>query len=245
MQYACAITLKKPASEIYHRIGDVMNIDLSLLQDSILFANLSQEDLQKVFTCISAREYTFERGSFVVHAGDDVKFVYLIVSGSMHIIDEDFWGNRSIIETMYKDILFGEAYVFSARKQQLVSVIAAEDSVVLEIDPVRLFEICSRGCSCHALLIKNALCLLSEKIVYLTEKLGHIIRRTLREKVLSYLSTCAQREKSNSFYIPYSRQQLADYLCVDRSALSHELSRLQKQGHIRYHKNKFELLDKA
>ena len=236
---------KKQSVGLTTKRRDIVTADFSSLQNSMLFANISQEDLQKMLVCISAREKVLERDSFVFHAGDAVQFVYLIVSGSMHIIDEDFWGNRSIVETMEKDTLFGEAYVFSAREQQLVSVIAAEDSVVLEIDPVRLFEICSLGCSCHAQLVKNALRLLAEKIVRLTEKLGHMIKRTLREKILSYLSACAQREKSNAFRIPYSRQQLADYLCVDRSALSHELSRLQKEGRIRYHKNNFELLDEA
>ena len=113
-----------------------MNSDFSLLKNCILFSGISNEDLQKMFVCISAYEKVFAQDSFVFNAGDDIKFVYLIVSGSMHIIDEDYWGNRSIIETMEKDTLFGEAYVFSAKKHQLVSVIAAEDSVVLEIDPV-------------------------------------------------------------------------------------------------------------
>ena len=219
-----------------------MDINFSSLQDSILFANMAEKDLHKIFRCISAHKKTFERDAFVFRAGDDVRNVYLILSGSMHIIDEDFWGNRAIIETMQKDTLFGEAYVFSTKENQLVSVIAAEDSVILEIDPASLFEDCSNACPCHSQLIRNALTLLSEKIVQLTEKLGHIIKRSLREKILSYLSTCAQREKNNTFHIPYSRQQLADYLCVDRSALSHELSNLQKMGMIRYRKNLFELL---
>ena len=219
-----------------------MKIDFLSLQDSLLFADIAKEDLQKIFHCLSPHEKTVSRGSFVFRAGDSVHSVYLIIAGSMHIIDEDFWGNRSIIETMERDTLFGEAYVFSKKENQLVSVIAAEDSIVLKIDPVRLFEACPCTCSCHAQLIENTLRLLSEKIVHLTEKLEHIMRRTLREKILSYLSKCAQRNKSNTFHIPYSRQQLADYLCVDRSALSHELSRLKKLGIIRYHKNCFELL---
>ena len=219
-----------------------MKIDFLSLKDSILFADIATEDLKKMVRCISAHEKTILRDSFVFRAGDDVRFVYLIVSGSMHIVDEDYWGNRSIIETMERNTLFGEAYVFSKKENQLVSVIAAEDSIILEIDPVSLFEVCPQGCACHTQLVKNALCLLSEKIVHLTEKLGHLMKRTLREKILSYLSKCAQRSKSNSFYIPYSRQQLADYLCVDRSALSHELSRLQKLEIISYKKNYFELL---
>ena len=219
-----------------------MKKNLLHLGENALFANLTEEDLKKLCDCLNAKEKEFKRDSFVFHAGEKVRFVYCILSGSMHIIDEDFWGNRSIIERLQKDTLFGEAYVFSSMENHLVSVIAAEDSTVLEINPEKLFETCANGCICHTVLVRNALSIVSQKIVRLTEKLGHVMQRTIREKLLSYLSVCAQRQKSSSFDIPYTRQQLADYLCVDRSALSHELSRLQDMGLIRYQKNRFELL---
>ena len=220
-----------------------MKTNLLSLQNSSLFGNIEAESFEKLYTCLSVREKVFERDAFVFRAGEDINFVYYILSGSIHIIDEDFWGNRAIIETMQKDTLFGEAYVFSSMENYLVGVIAAENSTILEIDPQKLFETCSNGCLCHTVLVRNALHIVSEKIVRLTEKLGHVMRRTTRDKLLSYLSAHAHREKSSSFYIPYSRQQLADYLCVDRSALSHELSRLKSQGMLQYHKNYFELLD--
>jgi len=226
----------------FQRNGDFMKTNLVSLKDSTLFANISILDLQKLCICLSAHEKIYPKDSFIFRAGDPVRSVYLIISGNLHIIDEDFWGNRSIIETMNKNILFGEAYVFSSRQTQLVSVIAAQDSVILEMDPMRLFEDCSNSCSCHTQLIRNTLEIVSEKIVRLTEKLGHVSMRTTREKLFSYLSKCARYAKSNSFDIPYSRQQLADYLCVDRSALSHELSKMQMDGLIRYRKNHFELL---
>jgi len=219
-----------------------MKPDLSYIKESLLFANIAKQDIQKLFECLRAKKKVFSRDSFVFRAEDNVKFVYFILSGSMHILNEDFLGNQTIIETMYKDTLFGEAYVFSKRKNHLVNVIAAEDSVVLEIEPESLFETCPECCSCHSQLIKNALCIVSEKIVRLTEKLGHVTQRTTRGKLLSYLSICSRQKNSSSFYIPYSRQQLSDYLCVDRSALSHELSKLKAQGIISYHKNYFELL---
>ena len=220
---------------------DFMDLNFSDIKNNSMFAGIDENDLKKLFDCISPKEKSIKRGSFVFSAGDDVRFVYLILSGSMHIVDEDFWGNSSIIETMERGTLFGEAYVFSTMQTYLVGVAAAEDSHVLEIPPLSLFETCSANCPCHARLVKNTLGIVSEKIVRLTQKLGHVMRRTLREKLLSYLTSCAKREKNSSFYIPYSRQQLADYLCTDRSALSHELSRLQKEGLIRYHKNHFDL----
>ena len=215
---------------------------ISQLKKSPLFTGFSDADIQKLCNCLTAREKAVAEDAFVFRVGDDVRSVYLILSGSMHIVDEDFWGNRSIIETMDAYTLFGEAYALSTTKQHLVSVMAAEDSAVLEIDPVRLFETCTSDCACHNKLIQNTMRLLSEKIIRLTEKLGHIAQRSIREKTLSYLSKCARQAHNSAFIIPYSRQQLADYLCVDRSALSHELSKLQSRGMICYRKNHFELL---
>ena len=214
----------------------------ALLSKSTLFAGLSDEELEKICDCLGTRVKKVSRESFVFHAGDSVHSVYLILSGSMHIIDEDFWGNRSIIETMPEHTLFGEAYALSKAKTHLVSVVAAEDSMFIEMDSVRLFETCPKGCTCHVKIIKNTMLILSEKIVRLTEKLGHIVQRSTREKLLSYLSKCARESQKNSFYIPYSRQQLADYLCVERSALSHTLSKLREEGMVQYRKNYFELM---
>ena len=216
--------------------------NILLFEEIELFSGINEEEIKKINNCLSAHKKTYTQDSFIFSAGDPVLFVYLLLSGKVHIIDEDFWGNRSIIETMTSNTLFGEAYVLSKAERHIVSVVAAEDSEILIINPVKLFETCSCACSCHAKLIENTSRILSEKIVRLTKKLGHIIRRTMREKIISYLSGCARQAQSNSFFIPYSRQQLADYLCVDRSALSHELSNLHSLDMIRYKKNHFELL---
>ena len=215
---------------------------IAQLQKSALFAGIKKEDVEKMFMCFAFHKRKVDKGTFIFRAGDDIHKTYLIMKGRMHIIDEDFWGNRSIIETMEADTLFGEAYVLSSATQHLVSVVAAQDSVVFEIEPTKMLEACPQGCDCHTKVIRNVAYILSEKIVRLTEKLGHVMRRTTREKVSSYLSMRARQEKSSSFSIPYSRQQLAEYLCVDRSALSHELSKMRDLKIIQYHKNHFELL---
>ena len=213
------------------------------LQDSPLFSGINEEDIQKMFTCLVFQEKKVTKEGYVFRAGDSVRLIYLIISGSMHIIREDFWGNRSLIETMQEGTLFGEAYVLSGATQHLVSVVAAQDSVILQMNPSPLFETCDKRCVCHTELIKNITYILSAKIVRLTEKVGHITQRTTREKLCSYLSQCARQKRSNSFIIPYSRQQLADYLNVERSALSHELSVMRELKIVKYHKNHFELLN--
>ena len=220
-----------------------MKINPQSLSNTLLFKNIDEPSILKLCECLSAKKFSYEKDSFIFHAGEPVQSVYLILSGSAHIIEEDFWGNRSIIETMRQGTFFGEAYVFAGIKKQLVTVITAEDSSILVMNPSRLYESCSKRCEIHHTLIQNTTHILAKKIVLLTQKVGHVIQRTTRAKLLSYLSHCAQQANSNSFYIPYSRQQLADYLSVDRSALSHELSKIKTEGMVRYRKNHFELLE--
>ena len=217
---------------------------LPLLRKSPLFDSIDEDSLQKLCKCLSSCQKKLPKDDFVFHAGDEARFVYLILQGSMYILSEDFWGNRSIIENIPCFTLFGEAYALASTQFHLVSVRAAEDSLVLQIDPRRLFDTCANRCACHLQLIHNTAYILSEKIVLLTQKLGHVSQRTLREKILSYLSQCAWQQNSSSFSIPYSRQELADYLCVDRSALSHELSRMRTAGLLDYRKSSFTLLEK-
>jgi len=220
-----------------------MNINTALLTKCTLFRDFEEADIQKFITCLEPREKNYEKGEFVFHAGEAVKSMYILLSGSVHIIEEDFWGNRSIIEAMDGVLLFGEAYVFSNMEKYLVSVVAAETAKILIVPPDRMLESCLAGTHLQAILTRNIAYILSLKVVGLTQKVGHVIQRSTQEKLFSYLSKCAKREGKNAFFIPYSRQQLADYLSVERSALSHELSKMRKNGMIRYQKNYFELLD--
>ena len=213
-----------------------------VLQKTVLFANMAPDEIDDIFACLSPQIKKIDKGSFVFRAGDEVCSVYLLLTGHMHIVDEDYWGNRSIVETLPPHTFFGEAYVLTRSKKHLVSVLAGEDSTILVVNAERLLNACTGRCHAHMTLMHNMSCILSAKIVRLTEKLGHMVRKTTREKVLSYLSKCAQNAQSNCFSIPYSRQQLADYLAVDRSALSSELSKMEDQGLLRYHRNSFELL---
>ena len=219
-----------------------MKETLAALSKNSLFEGIDEVDIKRILDCLSARMRSYKKNAFVFRTNDKVELIYILLSGSAHIIEDDFWGNQLIVETLRAPVLFGEAYVLSGAKKHLVSVAAAEDSNILLINPSRLFEKCPNACACHATLIKNISGILSQKVVRLTQKLLHVAQRTTRQKLISYFSTCSAVQKESAFQIPYSRQQLADFLCVERSALSHELSRMQSDGLIRYRKNHFELL---
>jgi len=213
-----------------------------VLQGNRLFDGIAEADIKQLFDCLQTKAAVYKKGSFIVRVKSPVRFVYILLSGSAHIVEDDFWGNQTLVETLQAPVFFGEAYVLSRAKEHLVSVMAAEDSNVLLIDPDRFFNACPKACAFHGKLLQNVGAILSTKVVLLTQKLIHISQRSIRRKLISYFSMCAAQEKSDSFTILYSRQQLADYLCVERTALAHELARMRDEGLISYEKKQFRLL---
>jgi CRP-like cAMP-binding protein len=190
-------------------------------------------------------------------ADDEPRFIGVVLSGALHILQDDFWGNRAILARAEPGELFGEAFSCGGVKKLPVSVQAVEQSEVLLIDLSRIITTCSSACVFHRDLIKNTLQDMARKNIALIKKMEHITRRTTREKLLSYLSSQAQQllatptlvgkfpaQGSTAFTIPFNRQELAEYLSVDRSAMSAELGKMQGEGLIRFNKNRFELLQK-
>jgi CRP-like cAMP-binding protein len=170
--------------------------------------------------------------------------VGIVLSGSAFVLQEDYWGNRNILSNIGVGGIFGESFSCAEAAALPVSVIAKEDSVILLINVKKILTICSTACAFHTSLIMNLMRILANKNRYLTRKIEHITKKTTREKVLSFLSECAVQGGKNTFEIEFNRQELADYLSVERSALSAVLSKMKEEGIIDYYKNTFRLTDK-
>lgn len=218
-----------------------MNEYLGLLKKTYLFAGIMEEDISTVLHCLSARISSYKKDDFILHTGDFVQQVGMVLSGSVLVIKEDFWGNRSILSEISPGSVFAETYACITNIPLEVSVIASSDCEVLFLDFQKLLTTCSAACQFHTQLIHNLLSILAHKNRILTKKLEHISQKTTRDKLLSYLSAESLKAKNPSFTIPFNRQQLADYLSVDRSAMSNELSKLKKEGILDYNKNSFVL----
>lgn len=162
----------------------------------------------------------------------------------MHVIREDFWGKRKIVSRIDPGGLFGEAFACAGTESLPVSVMAAEDSEVLFINCRRITTPCEQVCSFHIDLSRNLALLLAEKNIALIQKMEYITQPTTREKLLAYLSEQARLAGEKTFEIPFNREELADYLSVERSAMSAELSKMRKDGLIIFRKNRFELVGK-
>ena len=225
-----------------------MDFVFPILQSCPLFSGIEEGDLRALFICLSAVQKRFEKNGFVLTAGGKTDSIGIVLSGAVHVLRDDFWGNREILTRIEPGGLFGEAFacvgVESAILERLpVSVMVAEKSEILSLNCRRILMFCPSACGFHAVLIRNLTRVLAEKNVMLTQKLEHVSRRTTRKKLLSYLSEQAKRAGGSVFDIPFSRQELADYLSVDRSAMSSELSKMRDENLLRWHRNHFELCD--
>lgn len=214
--------------------------DLKILSTNPLFSNISQNEIALMLKCFKAVKTFFTKGETIYNVGDKISSIGIILSGSVHIVKYDIWGNSHIIQRIDSGGFFAETYACQKNITCLVDVITAQDSEVLFINADKIIKNCPACCSFHQTIAGNLLTIIAQKNFSLIKKIELITPKSLRERVFAYLSQTKQPNET-SFDIPFDRQQLADYLCVDRSALSAELSKMKKEGLIDYHKNHFEL----
>jgi len=215
---------------------------IPILENSPLFAGIAEKNIESLLPCLLAEVECFEKGELVFYYGDKPKSIGLVLSGCVHIVEEDFWGNRNILSEVCSGDLFAEAFVCAGIDRLPVSAVVVQDAEIMLIDYQRIITSCSSACVFHTDLIKNMLRIIARKNTMLVNKIKHLTKRGTREKLLSYLSEQAKYARSNVFYIPFNRQELADYLSVERSALSAEMSKMRSDGLIVYRKNHFKLL---
>lgn len=215
---------------------------LPILKNTCLFSGVEEKEVISLLTCLDARLREYRKGEYVLRRGETLRHITVLVNGELHIRRDDYWGNGSIINRVAVGDMFGEAYVAPESGPLLNDVVAVEDSAVVFFDAHRIITVCSSACAFHARVVCNLFFAISEKNRRLLQKLGHVSRRTTREKLISYLSEEAERQHSSAFSIPFNRQQLADFLSVDRSAMSAELCRMRDEGLLEFERNHFRLL---
>lgn len=218
-----------------------MNEYIYILKKSKLFDNVSEDEIRAMLSCLEAKALNYKKGEYVLRQGEYLNAVTVLVKGKLLIQKDDYWGNRSILGNIECGEMFGEAYAAPGSGPMLNDVAAVEDSTVIFFDVKKLFSACSSACRFHALVVQNLFFAISEKNRKLVQKLGHMSKRTTREKLISYLSEEAKKHNSSNFEIPFNRQQLADFLSVDRSAMSNELCKMRNDGMIEFKKNRFKL----
>ena len=214
-------------------------MDIHLLAGTMLFQGIREHEIEAMLTCFSAEERTYGKDAYIYRAGDVTGRLGVVMEGAVNIIKDDVWGNRKIIENIGGGQIFGETYACLKGEPLMVDVQASERSRILFMDVNRILTTCSSSCDFHNRLIRSLMYVLAHKNLVLTKKMDVITPKSLRERVLVYLSQESVKQGNRTVTVPFNRQQMADYLSVDRSALSAELSRMQRDGVISYEKNRF------
>lgn len=219
-----------------------MQARLSTLAACPLFDHIEPVHLDAMTGCLDAKVVSVRKSTVIFEEGSPAKHIGILLSGRVQMVRTDYYGNRSIMMHIEAGHLFGEAFACADVESLPVSLIALEDSEIMLLDCRRILTTCSSACEFHSRLIFNLLKIVSKKNLALHQKAEITSQRTTREKLLTYLMQQAKLQGTDRFTIPFDRQALADYLEVDRSGLSAELSRLKKEGVLDFHKNSFHLL---
>lgn len=217
-------------------------MDGEFLAKTALFQGTTPREAEQMLSCLGAQQRGFSKGAYVYHAGETVRALGLVLSGSACVENDDFWGNKSVLDRVEAGEVFAETYACIPEEPLMVSVVAAEPTQILFLDVGRLLHTCPDACQYHQRLIENLLRISARKNLNLSRRIFHTSAKTIRGRLLSFLSYRAARSREESFTIPFNRQQLADYLGVDRSALSNELSKMQREGLLQVERNRFRLL---
>ena len=214
---------------------------LETIKNCRLFEGIEEEDLLRMLSCLGARIVSFDKKYTVLSEGSPAKHVGILLTGSVRVVQMDYYGNRSILSEIHPPQVFAEAFACAGVRALPVSVIANEPSEVMLVDCSHILHTCSNHCTFHQTLIYNLMRDLAAKTLLFHQRIEVTSKRTTREKLLTYLSMQAKKANSHSFEIPFDRQELADYLEVDRSGLSAEIGKLKKEGVLDSQKNRFVL----
>ena len=202
------------------------------LTQTSLFSGISQADLSALLSCLAAVERRYSKGAVILAEGEPTQWMGLVLEGRAIISCADVWGKSSILGFAEPGAVFGEAYACVPGEALLISVCAAEETRVLFLNVGKLLTVCGNACPFHARLIRNLLTISAGKNLQLSRRILHTTPKSIRGRLQSYFSECAKKSGSLTFSLPFNRQQLADYLGVDRSAMSSELSKMQRDGLI-------------
>lgn len=218
-----------------------MNKILDNIKSYPIFKSLDKKEIKDIISSSNGTIKTFSKNNYIYHKGDNINKFGIVLEGKIKIVNEDFWGNQNIISVIEPGEIFAEIFTFLQDTPLNVSVISDTDSKVLLMN-INNTNKTNNIQNHNIIFLQNLLNIIANKTFVLNRKIEYLSKRSTKEKILSFLSNQAAQNKKQSFTIPFSRQELADFLAVDRSALSRELSKLQKERIIEFNKNNFRLL---
>ena len=217
-----------------------MSENFEKIKTAPLFWDIEEAELPELLEALDAHSRRYQKGEIIMPEGEKTDSLGLVMSGSVLIVQDDFWGNRNILARITRGGIFAESFACTGERLT-VGAQAESDCEIMRLKVEYVLKSCPKSCSAHSALVGNLIHELARKNLNFNSKLSHMGKRTTREKLMSYLSAQATKSGKNEFDIPFDRQQLADYLCVDRSAMSAQLCALRDEGILKFRKNHFVL----
>ena len=214
----------------------------SILRKCTLFNDIEDENIIPLLGCLGAKVEEYDKKYTILAEGNPAKYIGIVLSGEAQMEKVDFYGNRSIVTNISVSEIFGEAFACAGIDKIPVTVIAKEPGEIMLLDCERILHSCSNACGFHRQIIFNLMKELATKNLMFHKKIEITSQRSTREKLMTYLMQQAKSIGSDSFTVPFDRQELADYLEVERSGLSAEIGKLKKEGILDCTKNRFTLL---
>lgn len=220
-----------------------MSNNSEVLKKVQLFNGILPENLESLTKCLGAKVRPYKKGEYINYAGNDVTSVGIILCGNVDIIKEDYLGRRMILTSLSEADLFGEVFACAGVKKSPVTIYSSTDSEIMFIDYNKIIKTCSNLCDFHNKIIQNMIELIARKNLILNKKIDYLVVKGLREKLVLYLLEQYNIKNSLTFNIPLDRSGLAEYLNVDRSAMSRELGKMRDEKIINFNKNNFTILN--
>lgn len=213
-----------------------------ILDTCPLFYQVGRENYGKMLRCFGARMMSIKKGHTIFHEGEAARYVGIVLTGAIQTVHDDYLGNRSILSMAIPGQLFAEGFACAGIESMPVRMVAAADSTIMLIDCSHITTLCQHVCGFHNQMIRNMLASVARSNLQLNQKIEILSKRTTREKVMAYLLSEAAIHGSNEFTIPYDRQELADFLGVERSAMSTVIGQLRDDGYIKVNRRHFQII---
>ena len=210
--------------------------------NSPLFDGIGSENMDTMLGCTGYHIGAYQKGQIIILEEEQIRHVGIVLSGTVDMVKEDVWGNKTLLARMGKNELFGETFACGDDNRSAVTFVAPENARVLFLPFHRMMHTCTNACAFHQKLVENMVRIIANKNRELMRKVEIVSKKTLREKILTYLSIQSQIQNSRYFEIPLGRSELAAYLCADRTALARELGNMKSDGVIDFDKNMFRIL---
>lgn len=215
---------------------------LDILQKTALFDGMDIDEIKSILNCFGSKRQSFKKQETIIFAGDYVTTVGIVLEGSVQVSTESIDGDRTILTELSAGDIFAETFVCAEVKESPAFVIASTDCEILFVEYLKIITSCQSSCAFHTRLIKNMLKLIAQKNMFFNQKMEFLALRTIRQKIIAYLQYEMKKQRTKNLTLPFKRQELSDYLCIDRSALSRELCKMRDEEMIAFSKNKVDVL---